>query len=152
MKKLLGSLLIMGLGLVSQAQTKKTVAVGFYNLENYYDTINDPMVNDDEFTPNGANAYTPAVFLKKIENLSTVIALMASDKTDDGLALLGVAEIENMEVLKALARSPKLKSKNLKVVHFDGPDERGVDCGLFYQPESVQSVGSTFVNCSCGRR
>jgi Endonuclease/Exonuclease/phosphatase family len=116
------------------SQTKKTVAVGFYNLENYYDTLNDPLRNDDEFTPNGANAYTPAVFLKKIENLSTVIAMMAKDKTDDGLALFGVAEIENMAVLKALCQSQKLKSRNYKIVHFDGPDERGIDCGLIYNP------------------
>lgn len=116
------------------SQTIKTVAVGFYNLENYYDTINDPNVDDDEFTPNGVNAYTGEVFLKKIENLSTVISQMGMDKTDDGLAILGVAEIENLAVLKALCQSNRLKKRNLKIVHFDGPDGRGVDCGFIYNP------------------
>ena len=75
-------------------QKAKWVAVGFYNLENYYDTLNDPNVNDDEFTPNGANAYSGEVFKKKVENLTSVIEKMGMEKTDDGVAILGVAEIE----------------------------------------------------------
>ena len=116
------------------SQAKKTIAVGFYNLENFYDTINDPFTDDDEFTPDGANAYTPAVFWEKVEKLSSVISQMAMDKTDDGLAILGVAEIENGDVLRTLCKSAKLKSRNWKVVQFDGPDGRGVDCALLYNP------------------
>jgi hypothetical protein len=118
----------------SFAQKSNTYAIGFYNLENFYDTLNDPNVNDDEFTPNGSNAYTGSVFKKKVENLATVISQMAMDKTDNGLAVLGVAEIENEDVLKVLCAHPKLKSRNWKVVHFQGPDQRGVDCGLLYNP------------------
>ena len=115
-------------------QKDKWVAVGFYNLENYYDTLNDPNVNDDEFTPNGANAYSGEVFKKKVENLTSVIEKMGMEKTDDGIAILGVAEIENEAVLKVLCASPRLAKRNLKVVHFDSPDERGVDVGLLYNP------------------
>jgi hypothetical protein len=115
-------------------QKKKLVAVGFYNLENYYDTLNDPNTNDDEFTPNGANAYSGEVFKKKIENLSTVIEKMAMEKTDEGVAILGVAEIENEAVLKVLCAHPRLAKRNMKVVHFDSPDERGIDVGLLYNP------------------
>ena len=79
------------------AQKKKLVAVGFYNLENYYDTLNDPNINDEDFTPNGANAYTGEVFKKKVENLTSVIEKMAMEKTDEGLAILGVAEIEAIQ-------------------------------------------------------
>ncbi|KXK44032.1 MAG: endonuclease [Bacteroidetes bacterium OLB11] len=49
----------------AQSDANKKFAIAFYNLENFYDTINDPNTDDDEFTPNGANAYTPAVFKKK---------------------------------------------------------------------------------------
>lgn len=132
--RILFVLLLSFLTVTVFAQAKKTVAVGFYNLENFYDTINDPLINDDDFTPDGANAYTPKVFWEKVENLSTVIAQMGMDKTDDGLAMLGVAEIENGDVLKTLCKSNRLKSRNWKVVHFDGPDERGVDCALLYNP------------------
>ena len=97
----------------AKAQEKNLIAVGFYNLENFYDTLNDPNTDDDEFTPNGANSYTPEVFKKKIENLSDVISQMGTDKSKDGMAFFGVAEIENASVLKALCNSPKLKSRNL---------------------------------------
>ncbi len=125
------------------SQKENTIAVGFYNLENYYDTINDPKVNDDEFTPDGANAYSGAVFIKKVENLATVISQMGMDKTVNGLSILGVAEIENADVLKVLCNHPKLKARNWKVVHFQGPDERGVDCGLLYNPALFKVIAAT---------
>jgi len=133
-KSILFLLTILSLSSALFGQKTKTIAVGFYNLENYYDTINDPKVNDDEFTPDGANAYTGKVFIKKVENLADVVSKMGMDKTTDGLTLLGVAEIENDDVLKVLCNHPKLKSRNWKTVHFQGPDERGVDCGLLYNP------------------
>jgi hypothetical protein len=125
------------------SQNENTIAVGFYNLENFYDTINDPIVNDDEFTPDGANAYSGAVFIKKVENLATVISQMGMDKTVNGLSILGVAEIENADVLKVLCNHPKLKARNWKVVHFQGPDERGVDCGLLYNPALFKVIAAT---------
>lgn len=126
--------------LSNTAQVKQNIVVGFYNCENFYDTINDPNVDDDEFTPNGANAYSPAVFEKKVENLASVISLMGTEQNKDGLAILGVAEIENEFVLKTLIHSPKLKDRNLKIIHFDGPDMRGVDCGLIYNPKYFKVV------------
>ncbi|HQW47312.1 MAG: endonuclease/exonuclease/phosphatase family protein [Bacteroidetes bacterium] len=125
-----------------QAQQKPVTAIGFYNLENYYDTINDPNTDDDEFTPNGANAYSPKVFIKKIENLATVIAQMGTEKTPDGVSFLGVAEIENEFVLKTLCAHPLLKSRNMKVVHFEGPDTRGVDCGFLYNPSKFKVLAA----------
>jgi hypothetical protein len=125
---------MLSVGIV-KAQKDKTIAIGFYNLENFYDTIEDPNKQDDEFTPNGANAYTPDVFLKKIDNLATVLSSMASDKTEDGLAMVGVAEVENGDVLDALCKHPKLKGKGWKNIIFEGPDERSIDCGLLYNPK-----------------
>ncbi len=118
-----------------KAQTTNYTAIAFYNLENFYDTLNDPNRDDDEFTPNGANAYTPTVFEKKVDNLAEVVSIIGKDKTPDGFAILGVAEIENEFVLKTLCNHPKLKSRNLKIVHFEGPDQRGVDCGFIYNPK-----------------
>ncbi|MBK7762099.1 MAG: hypothetical protein IPI46_01845 [Bacteroidetes bacterium] len=136
MKKIIAllSLLFIVIQIAAQ-ENKNVIAIGFYNLENFYDTINDPNKLDDEFTPNGPNAYTPAVFWKKIENLSEVISKMGTDKSKEGIELLGVAEVENQDVLVALCNSPKLKNKHYKSVIFDGPDERSIDCGLLYNPK-----------------
>ena len=116
-------------------QDRPYTAIAFYNLENFFDTINDPNKQDEDFTPDGAYANSSAVYNKKVENLSTVIALLGTDKSKEGIAFLGCAEVENETVLKALVSSPKLKDRHLKFVIFYGPDERGINCGFIYNPK-----------------
>lgn len=120
------------------AQNKKNYQIGiigFYNLENLFDTINQPEVNDEEFTPTGSKNYTGKVYLDKISKLSDVISLIGTDESPDGVSILGCAEIENGSVLQDLLNQPKLKKRNLKFVHYDSPDQRGVDVGLIYNPK-----------------
>src|SRR4051812_14121429 len=110
------------------------VAVGFWNVENLYDTINDPKKDDEEFLPQGKNAWTGERYRTKIDHLSDAISQMATDVTPDGLALIGLCEIENKSVLKDLVAAPKLKARNYQIVHYDGPDARGVDPAFLYNP------------------
>ena len=109
-------------------------AIGFWNVENLYDTLNDKWKNDEDFTPEGANAWTGARYKTKIEHLAEAISQMATDVTPDGLAILGVCEIENKSVVMDLVRSPKLAKRNYQFMHIDGPDARGVDPALIYNP------------------
>jgi hypothetical protein len=106
--------------------------IGFYNLENLYDTINDPSKNDEEFLPDGANHYTGSVYRDKLGKLSEVISQIGTDLTPDGLAIMGCAEIENDSVLKDLAATSKLTGRGYRVVHYNSPDVRGVDVALLY--------------------
>lgn len=119
----------------AQKNLYKPCIVGFYNLENYYDTVNNTMIDDEEFLPNSERHYNSRVFLDKVGRLSTVISQMGTDINPDGLALLGVAEIENDTVLNALVSHHNLKSRNLKIVHYESPDVRGVDVALIYNPK-----------------
>jgi hypothetical protein len=107
--------------------------IGFYNVENLYDTINQPN-NDEEYLPESGNKWNTAKYLKKLENLSKVISEMAIDATPDGVAVLGLAEVENRGVLEDLVKTEKLKKRNYQIVHYDGPDKRGVDVALLYNP------------------
>lgn len=109
--------------------------IGFYNLENFYDTVNNPIVDDEEFLPNSERHYNSHIFLDKVDRLTSVIAQLGTDVNPDGLALLGVAEIENDTVLTALIKHKTLKSRDLKFVHYDSPDRRGIDVGLLYNPK-----------------
>jgi hypothetical protein len=109
-------------------------AIGFWNVENLYDTVNDPWKNDEEFTPSGSNKWTADRYLTKIDRLAEVIAMMATDATPDGLAIMGLCEVENIGVVKDLINSPRLKKRNYKVVHIEGPDARGVDPSFIYNP------------------
>ncbi len=116
-------------------------SIGFYNVENLYDTIDSPDTDDSEFLPNGGNRYTGKIYKEKLEHLSKVISEMA-DKTPDGLTALGVAEIENESVLRDLANMPALKKRNYKIVHYDSPDRRGVDVAFFYNPSYFEYTSS----------
>jgi hypothetical protein len=108
--------------------------VGFWNLENLYDTIDDPLKNDDDFLASGQYRWTGERYWKKIDRLAEVIALMGTEVSRDGLSLLGVCEVENVAVLNDVIASPRLKNRNYKAVLIEGPDIRGVDPGFIYNP------------------
>ncbi|MFT4062398.1 MAG: endonuclease/exonuclease/phosphatase [Edaphocola sp.] len=110
-------------------------AVAFYNLENLFDTLDDPRKFDEEFTPNGANHYTSDVYKKKLHNMATVLSQLATEKNPDGPALVGVAEIENERVLQDLVHQPELVQRNWRIVHFESPDVRGIDVAMLYNPK-----------------
>lgn len=137
MKKLffVFNLLLISFLSFAQKNNYRVSLIGFYNLENLYDTVNNPMVDDEEFLPNSARQYNSHIYLDKLDRLSDVVSQMGTDITPDGLALLGVAEIENDTVLTDLARTPKLAKRKWKFVHYDSPDRRGVDVALFYNPK-----------------
>ena len=122
-------------GYSQQKQQYKVAVVGFYNLENLFDTINNPLINDEEFLPGGIKNYNSQIYRNKIGNLATVISQIGTEMNPDGAALLGVSEIENDTVLKDLTAHELLKNRNYNVVHYDSRDARGVDVGLLYKPK-----------------
>ena len=111
----------------------KVACIGFYNLENLFDTEDDLGTNDAEYLPTGSNLWDSTKYANKLNNMSTVIADLGTDISPDGVAILGVCEIENKRVLEDLVSMPILKSRNYKIVHYNSPDVRGVDVGLLYQ-------------------
>ena len=129
-------------GYAQQEKQYKVACVAFYNLENLFDTINQEGVNDYEFTPEGPNAWTSSRYLEKSHNMAKVIAQIATDVTPDGPAILGVSEIENRSVLEDLVADELLKDRNYQIVHYDGPDKRGVDLGLLYNPKYFEVTNS----------
>lgn len=139
----------------SQEKPQYKVAVlGFYNLENLYDTVNNPIVNDEEFLPSGPRNYNSTIYWDKMTKLATVISQIGTDMNPDGVALLGVAEIENDTVLKDLAAHKLLQSRNYRIVHYDSRDIRGVDVGLLYNPKyfTVETSDKLFVQLPGGTK
>lgn len=139
---LIVAFLVVSCSLSVQAQQYKAGVIAFYNLENLFDTINQPEVNDEEFTPTGANLYTPQVYMDKLGKLSDVLSLIGTDITPDGFSVLGCAEIENITVLQDLINMPKLKGRGYKIVHYDSPDKRGIDVGFLYNPKYFKVLHS----------
>ena len=107
----------------------------FYNFENFYDTINNKMVDDEEFLPSGTKHYSSFIYNKKVRNLATVVQQIGADINNDGPAILGAVEIENDTVLQDLIRHPLLKNRGYLFVHENSKDLRGIDVALLYQPK-----------------
>jgi endonuclease/exonuclease/phosphatase family metal-dependent hydrolase len=141
-------LLIVSLSLVWQvfsqnAEKKyKVGCVAFYNLENLFDTIDTPHVRDFEFTPEGPNQWNATRYKKKLADMAFVIKQIGTDVLPIPPAILGVSEIENRMVLEDLVKEPQLAKYNYQVVHYDGPDRRGVDVGLLYMPALFKVTNS----------
>ncbi|WP_196885683.1 endonuclease/exonuclease/phosphatase family protein [Aureivirga sp. CE67] len=114
--------------------------VAFYNLENLFDTINNPDTYDDDRTPTGKDQYTSKVYWDKIDNLAQVISEIGTDKDKNGPVILGVSELETEGVLQDLVNNERIKKKNYGIIHFDSPDKRGVDVALLYQKKYFSPV------------
>ena len=120
----------------AQAQRRYSVyGIGFYNLENLFDTCHDAGKNDYEYLPDGTNKWTGLKYSHKLKNMAKVLAEMGTDWLPGvGCAAIGVAEVENAKCLTDLCNQAPLKARNFKFVHIEGPDQRGVDCALVYNP------------------
>ena len=137
------SLLLLFLGKVhSQDRQVQIGCIGFYNFENFFDTLNDPNTKDDDFTPEGEYRYNTPIYLDKIDRLAEVISQIGIDKTPDGLSVFGVAEIENRPSLEDFARHPSIAKRNYKLVHYDSKYNRGMDVALFYNPKYYKVLES----------
>ena len=127
----------------ASAQEKKfsVYAVGFYNLENLFDIYDDPAKNDEQYLPDGQNNWTAEKYAKKVKNMAQVIRAM---KDDNGCyhTILGVSEIENRLVLEDLVYDPQIADAGFEIVHYDGPDRRGVDVALLYDPKKFNFIES----------
>jgi hypothetical protein len=110
------------------------ILIGFYNCENFYDTINQANVVDEAFLPNSEKGYGSKEYDIKTAHLANVIYNLGLIENLNGVALIGLAEIENKMVLNKLIESPMIKKYHYKYIHFDSKDPRGVDVALVYNP------------------
>ncbi|MEP0264822.1 endonuclease/exonuclease/phosphatase family protein [Dokdonia sp.] len=120
----------------AKAQDKKTFkphAIAFYNVENLFDTENDPVTFDDDRTPNGKDHWTEVIYADKVQKMARVISEIGFDVTQNAPVIIGLAEIENRKTVEALANDPQLLDKDYGIAHFDSPDRRGIDVALMYQ-------------------
>ena len=121
----------------ASAQKKFSVyAIGFYNVENLFDTTHDEGKNDYDFTPTGSYQWNEMKYRHKLHNMASVLAEMGTDVLPNvGCAAIGLAEVENDHVMNDLTAQPELAARGYKYVHIEGPDHRGIDCALIYNPK-----------------
>lgn len=119
---------------------QKPCKVVFYNLENFFDTIDDPHVRDEEYTPCGTRKWDAERYASKLANVERVL-LDIAEIDDDFPVVIGIAEVENRSVAEDIAASERLAPAGYRVVHFDSPDERGIDVAFLYRPERFRFDG-----------
>jgi endonuclease/exonuclease/phosphatase family metal-dependent hydrolase len=127
------SILLLSETAQSQPKKYRVHIVGFYNIENLFDTIDDPQTFDEDYTLKGKNRYSSENYQNKIKNTADVISKMGATVGESGPAIVGLAEIENFHVLNDLVHSEGLRQLQYQIIHFDSPDRRGIDVALIYR-------------------
>lgn len=112
------------------------VVVAFYNVENLFDTLNDPLTLDEDFTPEGKLQWNSLRYAEKLSRISEVVDLLPGEMP----AFIGLCEIENRAVLTDLVKQPNLRSNEYAIIHADSPDERGIDVAALYDPTRLTDV------------
>ena len=137
----------MVLSISSASAQSKRYTVLFYNVENLFDTIQDPTIYDTEFIPSGVKEWNSTKYYKKLDNLEKLFYSVAQENKAYP-TIIGVSEVENRNVLEDIASMPKLLPAGYQICHYDGPDARGVDVAFFYRPDQFKYEGSESIKAN----
>jgi predicted extracellular nuclease len=113
----------------------KIHTVAFYNLENLFDTINDENKNDEASPIMEIRSNRGKIYREKVSNMANVISQIGFDVTKRPPSILGICEVENRMVVEDLISDEKLRKYNYGIVHYESPDDRGIDVGLIYNKD-----------------
>ena len=120
----------------------KTFSIAFYNLENLFDTAHDAYTLDEDYTPEGELQWNMDRYNRKIRNLANVISKIGRKQCEIPPVFVGVSEVENDTCLEDLVKADKLNPFSYNFVHYDSPDERGIDVAFLYQKEHFELIYS----------
>ena len=113
--------------------SQEHLSIAFWNIENLFDIVDDPNKNDDEFSIGGRKNVTSEIYDLKIKQSAEVLSDLNAD-------ILGLCEVENLSVLQDLNRS--YTKRNYDIIHYDSPDERGIDNVLLYDKSQFKVIKS----------
>ena len=113
--------------------SEEPLSIGFWNVENLFDLINDPNKNDDEFALGGRKKIDQRKYDLKIKNSSEVISDLDVD-------ILGLCEVENIKVLNDLNEA--YAKRNYSIIHYESPDNRGIDNALLFDKNRFSIISS----------
>ena len=137
-------------------KSSKTYTIAFYNIENLFDVENDPLTSDDDFLPTSKKRWTPKRYENKLRKLGSVISKIGEEDTETAPVIVGLAEVENKNVLSDLVRSKNLLEEAYSYVHYDSSDERGIDVALLYKNDIFEveksEIFSVYLQTESGER
>ncbi|MBE0653530.1 MAG: hypothetical protein IH594_07015 [Bacteroidales bacterium] len=121
----------------AQKKNQQTFSTVFYNVENLFDTVDDPLTMDEEFTPQSEKKWDAQKYRKKLDDLARVLSRIFADELPE---VIGLAEVENRTVLEDLVNTSDLKKGGYQIIHADSPDQRGIDVALLYRKDELKDV------------
>ncbi|MDY0780538.1 endonuclease/exonuclease/phosphatase family protein [Tenacibaculum sp. IB213877] len=124
------------------SKKRQIYTVAFYNVENLFDTVDNPLTADDQYTAKGERRWNKKKYLHKIRKLSSVIAQLGTNLSAHAPAIVGLVEVENSKVIQDLIRHKNLSKHDYGFVHYDSPDERGIDVALLYNRRFFEVLSS----------
>lgn len=128
--------------MASGQDSEASFRAAFYNVENFFDTVDDSLTRDDDYTPEGSRAWTDWKYKQKRNNIYKVIAAIGEWK---GVDVIGLAEIENRQVLDDLVSGTPLSKYDYGIIHAESPDRRGIDVALLYKKSRFEVINKNFI-------
>lgn len=125
-----------------ETKNNNLFTIAFYNVENLFDTIDDPDTDDDDFTPEGTKKWTLRRYKKKVKRLARAISTIGDDNVEEPPVVLGIAEVETYEVVTDLIQNKYLIDYDYEIVHYDSPDERGIEVAFLYRKKYFELIDS----------
>ena len=103
-----------------------SLLVVFWNVENFFD-----------YHSEGKPQYwTKGRFQAKCDAIAKTL-LRIADRHGRLPDAVGFAEVENAFVLRRLVRETALRKLDYRIVHYDSPDHRGIDCALLCRASTL---------------
>ena len=136
-------LLLLNLTAQENKRNFKIHTVAFYNLENLFDTINDVNKNDEASPIMEIRFNRGKIYREKVSNMAEVVSQIGFDITKRPPSILGICEVENRMVIEDLISDEKLRKYNYGIVHYESPDDRGIDVGLIYNKDVFKVKNSS---------
>lgn len=116
---------------------RDSLFVVFWNVENFFDWRSDGVSGSEaEFSAEGARRWSKSRFYAKCNAIAKTILMIGQDfgRMPD---VVGFAEVENAFVMRQLLGATVLRKMDYALVHYDSPDQRGIDCALLYRKGSL---------------
>jgi hypothetical protein len=127
------------ISLYSQDSASLSYRLLFYNTGNFFDTSDDTLTLDDDFTPDGVMRWNHTRYDQKVRSLYKVITASGGWEPP---AIVGLCEVENRKVLNDLVYGTYLPRYDYSVLHFESNDPRGIDIGIIYRKNIVKLLHS----------
>lgn len=116
---------------------EESMRIMFYNVENFFDTEDDPKIDDQEFLPEAKNQWTPKRYEEKQQHIAQVLTEVGGWELPE---VVGFCEIENRKVLEDLLNNTRLRQGDYAIVHENSADARGIDVGLIYRKAKFTEI------------